>query len=710
MMWKKFASLLLVVTVLIAGQAWAQPGAEETLDAITNSPIPVRDPVDLAVRLQGLDPATLNFAPRPAYEVGDRERFNIGGMEGSEASQREFTLAAVSPSFYLWVEQGFQFDPAKAERIVQEAESMVLPRLREVFGNEPALTSDERIYILTVGSAGPGIAGVFFDTDLYPNEVFPSSNEINSVVMVQSLSYVEDYLSTLAHELQHLVQINQDDSEETWVVEGMAELGSFLAAPDYFDTGFQQGYIDQGTDNALNFWPESNGETVLYYGGASLFLSYVVQRYGEEAATLMAQAPANGVIGINAALENLGTGVDFADVFGDFVIANYLNDPTLAEGRFAHTLLNVTNTASADLSFVGLPVDLTGSQVNQYGTQYIELNLDEASEVQFTGQSSVAILPTQAYSGEYFYWSQTGNQGDSRLTGRFDLRNLDKATLVFHTWYDMEEFWDYGYLSVSGDNGATWQVIQTPQMSSNNPYERAFTAGYTGASIDSTARPAPYLGIEMSSDLTVTKVNPDTPAAAAGLQVGDQLAAVNDERLVAGFYNDIIDQYQPGETVELAVLRAGQALSLPITLGESPFRTITGGNNWIQQTVDLTPLVGGEVLIRFDYVTDQAVTLPGWALDDVIIAELNYLDSFEQADPAWQAEGWVRITNRVPQAYLVQVISFGEETTVTRLLEPGNGQSGTWTLEPGRHVLAISALAPITTLPAPYDLVITPAE
>lgn len=45
---------------------------------------------------------------------------------------------------------------------------------------------------------------------------------------------------------------------------------------------------------------------------------------------------------------------------------------------------------------------------------------------------------------------------------------------------------------------------------------------------------------------------------------------------------------------------------------------ITGSSGgWVECTLDLTPYAGGPVLVRWEYDTDQAVTEPGWAVDDV---------------------------------------------------------------------------------------------
>lgn len=713
---RRFIIIGLLILLPILGGAYASSPGDETVITLGDNPMPQRDPVDLAVRLGGLDPAIINIAPRPAYQVGDRERFNLGGGVGSQLRNEELLLAAATDSLYMWFEPSVGFDPAAAQDIAQTLSTRVLPRLRELFGTERDIEGDPHIYVLNVTNAGSGIAGVFLDTDRYPNEVLSSSNEINSLTMAISTQSGPYYLSVFAHEFQHLIQADMDESEETWFAEGIAELGSFLALPEYFDNSRQIDYVVNYTGNQLNGWPQNPQESPLpYYGGASLFLTYITQRYGEGWVRYVATEPADGILGVERALAAFGavdpqTGevVDVNDIFADFVIANWVNDPTVGDGRFAHTLTAVTAKARPSLTISAFPFTLPDASVKQYGTRYIVLESPSAQTVRLTfqGRETVNVLPTQPHSGQYFYWSQNGNQANSRLTGRFDLSGVSSATLKFWTWYDIEALWDYGYISLSTDSGATWQVLTTPSMTSQDPYDRAFAVGLTGLSGSGT-RPAPYIGFAFSDSLLVEEVNPGTPAEAAGLQVGDVVGAINGQWVTPDNFFEVLDQYQPGQAITLSVNRGGEMLELPVTLAAHPSRTLQGDAAWIQESIDLTPYVGGEVLIRFDYVTDQATSLPGWVLDDLEIPEIGFYDSAESANAAWNSEGWARINNLLSQDYLVQLVQYGNGISVTRLLEPDGGHSGEWTialLPSQKTVLAISGIAPVTTEPAKFDL------
>jgi len=136
---------------------------------------------------------------------------------------------------------------------------------------------------------------------------------------------------------------------------------------------------------------------------------------------------------------------------------------------------------------------------------------------------------------------------------------------------------------------------------------------------------------------------------------------------------------------------------------------LSGGGEeaeWVLQTFDLTPFAGGPVLVRFEVVTDDSVNHPGLALDDIAIPELGYADDVEGGDGGWQAAGWLRVTDLIPQEFLVQVILVGDGVRVERLALDeqmmGTFQVAGLGSEVEQVVMVVSALAPVTTEPAAY--------
>ena len=127
--------------------------------------------------------------------------------------------------------------------------------------------------------------------------------------------------------------------------------------------------------------------------------------------------------------------------------------------------------------------------------------------------------------------------------------------------------------------------------------------------------------------------------------------------------------------------------------------------------MDLTPYAGMEVLLRFEYVTDGALNEDGICIDDISIPEINYSDDAE-SEGLWDALGFVRTDNRVPQSYLVQVIELGDEITVREMPLDQDG-SGSLVLQGfgaglERAIVIIAPIAPKTTQLSSYVLSVEP--
>ena len=144
---------------------------------------------------------------------------------------------------------------------------------------------------------------------------------------------------------------------------------------------------------------------------------------------------------------------------------------------------------------------------------------------------------------------------------------------------------------------------------------------------------------------------------------------------------------------------------------------LSGGGEraeWSLEAFDLSPYAGREVLVRFEVVTDEALNHPGLVVDDISIPELGYADDVEEGAGGWQAAGWLRVTDHVPQEFVVQLITLGDGTLVERmpLDEENRGRLILRGLgrQIDRAVLVVSALGKATTEPAVYSYRITVEE
>jgi serine protease Do len=65
----------------------------------------------------------------------------------------------------------------------------------------------------------------------------------------------------------------------------------------------------------------------------------------------------------------------------------------------------------------------------------------------------------------------------------------------------------------------------------------------------------------------VTQVDPDSPGAKAGLQIGDVITQIDGQKVTdAGELQVVVGQKQPGTKIELTVLRDGKTMTIPVTL------------------------------------------------------------------------------------------------------------------------------------------------
>jgi len=145
------------------------------------------------------------------------------------------------------------------------------------------------------------------------------------------------------------------------------------------------------------------------------------------------------------------------DVALDWMIANYLQDPSVGDGQYAYA-----NYPNAPKAYATETIDECPSEgqysVHQYGADYIEITCAGNTTLTFTGSTVVELLPADAHSGSYAFWSNKGDESDMTLTREFDLAEVQNATLSYWTWYDLEEDYDYLYVEASTD-GEHWDIL-----------------------------------------------------------------------------------------------------------------------------------------------------------------------------------------------------------------------------------------------------------
>jgi immune inhibitor A len=560
------------------------PGAvTETLVTLENATVPVNDPVDLVERLEGAEdlPRSLEVPVR-TYQVGDEETFWVTNSESNKNFQVKAVLRYMTDHVYFWVDQGEPYNQKDMKALIDTFENKIYPTNRDFFGSEwtPGVDGDPHLFILYSRGLGGSVAGYFSSSDEYLPPVRQYSNghemfllSLDRVNLDEQFAY-----SVLAHEFQHMIHWYRDRNEETWLNEGSANLAAFLNG---FDIGGHDQVFARHPDIQLTYWPTDATNRTEHYGGAFLFMTYFLDRFGETATKALIADPANGMVSIDHVLADLNfkdqsTGkLETADnFFTDWLITNYVQDGKIAEGRYTYHNYPAAPDFPPTESISNCPVEQEPREVYQYGVNYIQIRCKGDYTIHFAGQSQVAVLPTEPHSGNYAFYSNRGDESDMTLTRTFDFtNNSGPLSLTYWTWYDLEKDYDYLYLTASID-GETWQILTTPSGTADNPSGSSYGWGYNGES------------------------------------------------------------------------------------GNGPA--------WIQEKVDLSEFAGKKVQIRFEYVTDAAVNGEGFLLDDVAVPETGYMADFESDAGDWQADGFARIRNSLPQYFHIAMITKGQETTVQK--------------------------------------------
>ena len=393
------------------------------------------------------------------------------------------------------------------------------------------------------------------------------------------------YEGTVAHELQHLIHNDHDSQELSWVEEGLSDLAEYLNGFGHPD-GHVVYYLAYHR-TSLTVW----GGGLEDYGASYLFQLYLLENFGSKTAGkwdpgwthALCGDPRTGIDGIQGL-----TGMSMSDLYDAWVLANYLDDPSLEGpgdlplGYDEIDLVPFTSRAYSPWSIARSINDIYGSDhkgnlpIARYwggyksGTVEYPLGalppyaplygtykgMQPTMDVLLRGDAESGVAPN---SGGYEVASGGGNLLTDRMLA---LKEEVGGTLTFWTWFHIEEDWDFGFVEASADGGSTWEPLAgSITRQSDNPF---------------------------------------------------------------------------GSTAWENSLVAGQASTDTAITGMSCAQASCEHPEWVEATFEL-PAASG-VLVRLSYYTDDAYNDPGWFIDDVQVN--GFSDGFESGTGNWDLGGW----------------------------------------------------------------------
>jgi Immune inhibitor A peptidase M6 len=310
------------------------------------------------------------------------------------------------------------------------------------------------------------------------------------------------YEGTFAHEWQHLLHSYTDPFETTWLNEGLSDFAQTLtgyvdASATVFDKGADshlfcfQGFGAVhtafnpnprdcgGPENSLNLWGEDdNANAVLAdYGNAYEFMLFLYDRYGTDIisqlhrdgdlqglASTEAAVKAEGAPGLYRVLHDYQSMVLLDKPIGDARHAIVRGVP--ASRVTSKSLRSTVNLASPDAN------DDPGAAPN--GADYVALQAAGGRVLRGRDLRSLAFDGAQTLPPLPLAWTVTsddpdragnpvlfsGNASNTDASAVFSAAVPDAdPTLRFLAKYGAEAGFDYGYVQVSTDGGASYTTI-----------------------------------------------------------------------------------------------------------------------------------------------------------------------------------------------------------------------------------------------------------
>jgi len=241
------------------------------------------------------------------------------------------------------------------------------------------------------------VAGYFYSGDFYPDESADRSNECDMIYVDTNPALKEkpeDAYSTLAHELQHMMnfatslmyrsekndkgQITRIYQMDTWINEGLSSAAEYVYSGEhlidrwgwYYLNGDGDGLIDKGNNffvwgNRKNENPYANQDD---YATVYLFFQWLrIQSGGTEIYKEIIKSDKNNYLAVTGAASKFDSSYNgnWERLLGDWLSANYIYDPN---GRHGYKDdFKFYNKANQLLTIKGLHLlSTTAKTVNLY--------------------------------------------------------------------------------------------------------------------------------------------------------------------------------------------------------------------------------------------------------------------------------------------------------------------------------------------------------
>jgi hypothetical protein len=308
------------------------------------------------------------------------------------------------------------------------------------------------------------------------------------------------YEGTFAHEYQHLLEHYEDGDEVNWVNEGLSDWAQTLTG--YVNpsipinhTGFDShtqcflGWLGVqtpanpnprtagGPENSLTRWgDQGDGEILCDYGAAYTMMEFLAGRYGTSFMTKLHRDDLGGLAGLQDVLNGVSHNTTAESVLHDWSVMVAL-DGLIDDGA------KVSGVKERDVTTPTLDATINWDTSEAYstpgapsnGSDYVRLRDASGkylsggaiSHLEFTGAKTLPSIPVAwtvdpnppGAAGDPALASGADNNRDEAIIRQVTVPTGADANVSFNAFWNEEDGWDFGFVQVSTDNGATYKSV-----------------------------------------------------------------------------------------------------------------------------------------------------------------------------------------------------------------------------------------------------------
>ncbi|GHV75843.1 hypothetical protein AGMMS49942_06640 [Spirochaetia bacterium] len=346
--------------------------------------------------------------------------------------------------------------PTMGAAVAAKYDTYIHNQITDAFGDIEDVDGNGKVIILMLdiidGYTGSGgySAGYFQGYQMYQRSVIrPYSNEADMLYMDTYPGFnpgnQQNFYSTIAHELQHLIEFSQLEAKskaakDLWINEGLSTAAEYIygtgtgspahqqARIDYFNAGFAPNgnpktSIPMGNNFFVwdGYWEQEYGDVLADYATAYLFFQWlrihandiaiykdiIASPYGDYKAVIF---PASSRI--DSSLSSWGT------LLRSWLLANYVKDAAGLLGYKGEINTTTWPFPPAWLNFPSSQQTYLSPGEGVYSTISSSISPSSGGNIKYAGINSGTVSTTGTYTGTLLTFNANSNKAGSDEIGK----------------------------------------------------------------------------------------------------------------------------------------------------------------------------------------------------------------------------------------------------------------------------------------------------